>query len=766
MAIVDARSLADELSDATSGTWRTSDRLSKLVLAQSRLLELIARGLPLQETLDVMLVYLERDMPGMHCSVLLMNPDGVHLRHGSAPSLPDEYCRALDGVAIGPSAGSCGTAAFRAMQVVVSDVQADPLWEGYRALAAKHGLRACWSTPVLADDGQVAGTFAMYFREPRSPNPEHEQLIEVATHVASVAIAKDKKERAARDLEERYRLLNLATNDVVWDWDVMLDTLWWGEGLQRLLGYPEADVKNELSWWVERVHPEDRERVDASLRAAAEHGISWNEDYRFLRHDGNYADIQDRGHVMHDASGATVRMIGTMQDITERKQALLLNEYLAYHEPVTRLPNRAALQKELIEASQRVSGGEELALILMNLDYFRDVNDSLGHLNGDRLLQEVAKRLRSAVNGHGKAASLGGDEFAILLRRIGPSNDVERMLLGVHEALHAPVDLAGIPIKVEYTLGIAMCPRDGTTVDLLWRHADVALRTAKVRHEPHCYYDASCDRYDPSRLALVGELRTAIQADQLRLHFQPKIELKTGRVAGLEALVRWKHPERGLLFPDTFIPLAERTGLINDLTTWVVAAALRQGTAFADAGFHLELSVNLSARNLSAPGFASELLRQVSQAAFPLENLTLEITETAIMADPARAKTVLGELRAAGIQLSMDDFGIGQSSLTYLKDLPITKMKIDKSFVIGFDQPRNVAIVRSAIDLARNMGLDVTAEGIEDESAYEALRELGCNLGQGYFISKPLTPEALVDWLRGSRWTAPSPGNRANTHAE
>jgi len=751
----DAHGLVGGLMDGSSDTGRTSDRLVKLVLAQNRLLELIARGLPLQATLDAMLVYLERDMPGMLGSVLLLDPDGSRLRHGSAPSLPAEYCKALDGAAVGPRAGSCGTAAFRGKQVIVNDVQTDPLWEDYRELAATHGLRACWSTPVLDDNGRVVGTFAMYFRDPRCPEREHERLIEVATHVASVAIAKDKREKSARDMEERYRLLNLATNDVVWDWDVKLNTLWWGEGLQRLLGYPEAQVKDQLSWWLQRVHPEDRERVDASLHAAAEHGTSWNEDYRFLRHDGRYADIQDRGHVMRDASGTTVRMIGTMQDITERKQAMLLSEYLAYHEPVTRLPNRAALQKELQEVSQQLNG-RGAALILMNLDYFREVNDSLGHLNGDRLLQEVAARLRAATNRHGKAACLGGDEFAILLTPSGLDNDVERTLAAIQEALHAPVELAGIPVKVDYTLGVAVCPRGGTTSELLWRHADVALRAAKARHEPHCYYDASLDQYDPSRLVLVGELRTAIEAGQLLLHFQPKIELKSGRIVGLEALVRWKHPKRGLLFPDTFIPLAERTGLINHLTTWVVAAALRQGAAFDAAGFPLELSVNLSARNLSAPGFSSGLLQQVSQATFPLEHLTLEITETAIMADPARAKAVLGELRAAGIQLSMDDFGIGQSSLTYLKDLPITKMKIDKSFVIAFDQPRNLAIVRSAIDLARNMGLDVTAEGIEDESTYEALRQLGCDVGQGYFISKPLSAEALVDWLRSSRWAAPA----------
>jgi diguanylate cyclase (GGDEF)-like protein/PAS domain S-box-containing protein len=707
----------------------------------------------MKETLDTMLVFLERDVPDMLCSVLLLDPDGKHLRHGSAPSLPDAYCRAIDGAPIGPKAGSCGTAAYRGTQVIVSDTETDPLWDDYRFLARAHGLRACWSTPVVGSDGRVEGTFAMYFREPRSPARAHERLIEVATHVASVAIAKEQRERAARDMEERYRLLNLATNDVVWDWDLKRNTLWWGDGMQRLLGYPESEVTSQLSWWVERVHAEDRHRVEASLDKAAQQGSSWSEDYRFLRRDGSYADIQDRGYVMRNANGATVRMIGTMQDISERKQAQRLNEYLAYHEPLTRLPNRVALQKELAAAIEhRRESGATLALLLLNLDCFRDINNSLGHHNGDILLQKVAQRLQGLVSEGGIAASLGGDEFAVLLPEVGQAVDIETMLVNIHDSLQLPTQVAGIPLRLEATLGIALYPQHGTTVDLLWQHADVALRTAKERHEPHCYYDAKFDHYDPSRLALVGELRTAIGADQLLLHFQPKIDLTTGGAVAAEALVRWKHPQRGMLFPDTFIPLAERTGLINELTTWVVLSALRQGLAFAEAGFPLHLSVNLSARNLHDPSFSSELLRLVRDVGFPLERLTLEITETAIMADPGRAQAVLGRLRDAGIQLSMDDFGIGQSSLTYLKDLPISQMKIDKSFVIGFEQPRNSAIVRSAIDLARNMGLQVTAEGVEDEATCLALRGLGCNLGQGYFFSKPISPDALLAWLRESRW--------------
>lgn len=736
-----------------------SHPLVDLAVGQVRILELIATGSPLRQTLDALLVFLEKDLPEMLCSVLLLDEDGRHLSHGSAPSLPEGYSKAIDGAPIGPSAGSCGTAAYRREPVVVTDIESDPLWQGYRQLARQYGLRACWSTPIFNSEGRVLGTFAMYFRAPGKPSTEHHRVIQIATHIAAIAIGKERRKRAAQENAERYRLLTLATNDAVWDWDVRKNTLWWNDRVEHLFGYPASEVTSELSWWVERLHPEDRERVDQSLHAtAAGAANSWSEDYRFLRRDGTYADIQDRGYVMRDAAGVTVRMIGTMQDISERKVAQHKIEVLAYGEPVTGLPNRTAMQRDLVQAVAGIDADErELVLLLLNLNYFRDINDSLGHQNGDLLLRKVADRIRDAVGDTGRVASLGGDEFAVLLYRKPALLDVQHAVATVHECLQEPIEVAGIPIRVETTVGVAVCPRDADTADLLWRHADIALRTAKERHEHVLHYHSGINQYDPNRLALIGELRSAIAGEQLVLHYQPKLDLQSGRTIGIEALVRWKHPKRGLTFPDTFIPLAERTGLINPLTTWVVVAALRQGQALAQAGLLLDLSVNLSARNLNEPGFSKELLRLVETVGFPLTRLTLEITETAIMADPGRAKAVLGELHDAGIHLSMDDFGIGQSSLTYLKDLPITKMKIDKSFVIDFEQPRNVCIVRSAIDLARNMGLHVTAEGIEDEATYHALRELGCDVGQGYFFSKPLGVDALIPWLRESKWgLAPS----------
>jgi diguanylate cyclase (GGDEF)-like protein/PAS domain S-box-containing protein len=733
-----------------------SGLMMNLALGQSQILELIATDAPLAEAMTALLIFLERDTPDMLCSVLLLDADGVHLRHCAAPSLPPEYTDLINGAAIGPRAGSCGTAAYRGERVIVHDIETDPLWEDFREFARPFGLRACWSTPILDPSSRVLGTFAMYFRRPLSPTLLHERLTETALHVAAIAMNKERREKERQEDEERYRLINLATNDAVWDWNLRTGELWWNDSVEVLFGYPAHEVTNQLDWWTERVHPEDRDRVIHSLEAAADSGqSSWFEEYRFLRKDGSFADVQDRGYVMRDARGASVRMIGSMQDITERKRTESKIRELAFREPVTGLPNRAALKLRLHDAIERAKRGRHgLALVLANLNFFRDINECLGHQNGDAFLTHVGERFRAALGLAGEVAALGGDEYAILLPRVHDASEVEAALAAIHESLEIPVRLAEIPIKIDTTLGAALYPEHGTSVELLWQHADVALRTAKEKFASHLFYGPEIDHYDPQRLLLIGELHDAIEARQLLLHYQPKIDLKTGRTIGLEALVRWQHPGRGLIFPDTFIPLAERTGLINPLTTAVVVAALEQGVALRALGLTLGVSVNLSARNLHEPRFSSKLLGLVSSIGFPLSELTLEVTETAIMADPVRAKAVLSELREAGIHLSMDDFGIGQSSLSYLKELPISKMKIDKSFVMDFEQPRNVAVVRSAIDMGRNMGLQVTAEGIEHEATYHALREFGCHLGQGYFFSRPLAIDKLLPWLGESRFGA------------
>jgi EAL domain-containing protein (putative c-di-GMP-specific phosphodiesterase class I) len=319
-------------------------------------------------------------------------------------------------------------------------------------------------------------------------------------------------------------------------------------------------------------------------------------------------------------------------------------------------------------------------------------------------------------------------------------------------AMQGDFTVAGVPLNVEVRMGYAVFPDHADSADTLWQHAGVAVRAAKGLHQSCLAYAPAIDDYDPKRLGMLSEIRRAIDANELVLHYQPKVDLRAGKATGMEALLRWNHPELGLLYPDVFLSLVEQTNLINPLTSWVLGNALRQAHMFDMTGDRLDLAVNLSARNLQNPNLVAEVLDMARSARVSTDRLTLEITETAIMVDPARGKSVLIALKSAGIRLSMDDFGVGHSSLTYLKDLPIDQIKIDKSFVMEIKDPRNRAIVRSAIEMGRNLELKVTAEGVEDAETADVLRELNCDIAQGYYFGKPMPAAEFSIWLRESPW--------------
>jgi len=426
---------------------------------------------------------------------------------------------------------------------------------------------------------------------------------------------------------------------------------------------------------------------------------------------------------------------------------------LAYFERVTGLPNRVTLENRIKEAIEAAGiSGDTVALLLLNLTGFRDIVSTLGHHNGDVLLRHVAETLRGRLEKDDLLASMGGNQFVVLLSHLRDRGQVDKFLAGIMNTLDRPVQIAGIPIKLEVSIGIALYPEHGDSMELLMQRSEIALRAARNSNRNHLHYSTAIDDYQPERIALVGELPEAIDRDQLVLHYQPKIDLKTGKTMGVEALVRWQHPERGLIFPDKFIPLAEKTQIINALTRWVLVASLRQCRIWHDAGFDLKVSINLSTRNLLDTELCESIPDMAQAAGVPLDRLILEITESGIMADPEQCKRLLNGLHERGVMFSMDDFGIGQSSLSYIKDLPIYRLKIDKSFVIGFREPRNAAIVHAAIDMGHSLEMQVTAEGVEDEQTLKVLKAFGCDIGQGYFFSKPLPVDKLTSWLMESTW--------------
>jgi diguanylate cyclase (GGDEF)-like protein len=436
------------------------------------------------------------------------------------------------------------------------------------------------------------------------------------------------------------------------------------------------------------------------------------------------------------------------------------NEHHALHDALTDLPNRTALQQRIDEVlSSGATPGRSVALVLVDLDRFREVNDTLGHRHGDQLIRELGDRLLRHVReqGSGTVARLGGDEFAVLLPGVADAEEAVREAESVRSVLRAPVEIDGVTLAVEASVGLSLAPDDAADASEMLQHADVALYVSKRTHAGVAVYDPADDEHSPERLRLLAELARAIESDELVLHYQPKCALD-GTVRGVEALVRWRHPERGLLMPADFIPAAERTGLIHPLTDVVLSAALARARDWYDAGTPTSVAVNVSTRTLLDGGFAARVLAHLAAHRTPPALLGLEITETTIMEDPDRALAVLTRLSDAGVRLSIDDFGTGYSSLAYLKSLPVHELKIDRSFVAGMTtSERDRVIVDSTVALGRRLGLDVVAEGVEDEGTRAALGDLGCELAQGFLFSRPVPGTGRPPAVDLARMVTPAP---------
>lgn len=394
-----------------------------------------------------------------------------------------------------------------------------------------------------------------------------------------------------------------------------------------------------------------------------------------------------------------------------------------------------------------------MALLLMDLNRFKEINDTLGHHRGDFLLQQVGQRLSEIVYEPNMVARLGGDEFAVLLPKLTEKEDVHAVAHKIIEALAKPMMIEDLPVVVDVGIGIAVYPDHGANAETLLQRADVAMYTAKEIGKDYAIYEDRLNRYSPRRLVLLGELRQAIEKNELLLHFQPKIDLQEHYVVGVEALARWKHPEHGFIPPNEFVIPAEKSGLIKPFTEWVLNAALRQCHVWQEEGLRINVAVNLSRRNLQDPEIPDLIATLLSTHRLEPPCLSLEITESAIMEDPANAIEILTRLSGMGIEISIDDFGTGYSSLASLTRLPVRSLKIDKSFILGMAENKNDAvIVHSTIGLAHHLGLNVVAEGVESAALLEKLSAFGCDEAQGYFISRPAPAEDLIRWLRESSW--------------
>jgi diguanylate cyclase (GGDEF)-like protein len=433
-----------------------------------------------------------------------------------------------------------------------------------------------------------------------------------------------------------------------------------------------------------------------------------------------------------------------------RRQAEV-NAFQAFHDALTGLPNRMLFRDRVEHALAGAKRtGNRVGVMLMDLDRFKEINDALGHGCGDELLKQIGPRLEGVLRGSDTVARFGGDEFAILIPDLTLPWLAGDVASRIAASLEQPFVVQGLAIDVEPSIGIALYPDHGTDVDMLLQRADVAMYVAKGAHLPWELYEEERDENDAARLELMADLHRAIAENELVLHYQPKADLPGGLVRSVEALVRWNHPDRGLLPPDAFIPLAQHTGMIRPLTLHVLETALTQCARWeAEEGLKVSVAVNLAMRNLLDAGLPDAIVRLLERFGLTSDRLELEITESTIMADPSRALVILQQLSDLGIRIAIDDFGTGYTSLGYLKRLPVDELKIDRSFVGGLpDDERDVAIVSATVELARMLGMRVVAEGVESVENWDALARLPCDEAQGFYLSRPLTADALGAWLR------------------
>ncbi|WP_158675423.1 bifunctional diguanylate cyclase/phosphodiesterase [Thiohalobacter thiocyanaticus] len=606
-------------------------RAERISRGRGRVLEMLATGMPLPDILHTLMEETEAARPDIICSILLLDTDGRHLRHGAAPSLPQHYCEAVDGLEIGPRVGSCGAACYTGERVIVEDIMTHPYWEGLRELAAGAGLRACWSEPVKSAAGEVLGAFGIYQREVASPHPDDLELLSGAAHLAGIAIER-------KQVEER----------------------------------------------------------------------------------------------LYD---------------------------LANFDKLTGLPNRSAFSSALNHALQHARRHQaRVAIFFLDLDDFKLINDTLGHDVGDRLLQDVAQRLRENVRSDDQLARLGGDEFTVLLSDADDFQRVGELAERLLEVLALPYRLAGQDTAVSASIGISLFPDDAEDAATLLKNADIAMYRSK-RQGGHSvqFFTPEMNAEAHDRLQLENELRKALERDEFRLYFQPQWDLDGSTVVGLEALLRWEHPTQGLVGPDRFMATAEHSGLIVPIGNRVLQAACEQGMAWLEQGLLPQrIAVNISSRQFQRQDMTEVISRTLRETGFEAGRLELELTETVLMDNGEDTVTMLRALKTMGVHLAIDDFGTGYSSLAYLKRFPIDRLKIDRSFVMDLTRDSDdAAIVAATIALGHNLNRTVIAEGVETQAQLDFLRQHGCDLVQGYLLSRPLPAEAITELLRAQRAEAP-----------
>jgi diguanylate cyclase (GGDEF)-like protein len=686
---------------------------------------------------DLLCRHVQRLVPGVICSILTIDDHG-RLRPLACPDLPDVFSRSLDGLLIGPDVGSCGAAAYLGHPIAVVDIDLDPRWVRYKSLPLAAGLRACWSSPIKDHDARVVGTFAFYYRTRRLPSKLEQRIVEECVHLCALAIERE----GFRDN------LELANHRL----DVVLNNMSQGvsffgaQGLifanrrySEIYDLPPKSVGRGMSL---------RQIID--LRAAVGSGPAMPASDYVARFDAIQVSETPTDTVIELANGRLIAIrhhplpnsewVSTHEDITDRRRAEAQLVYMARHDALTGLPNRTLFDERLQQTLVFSGSGMESAVLCIDLSRIKLVNETFGRAAGDGLLQGVASRLQTCVREIDLVARLGGNEFAVLLAGVSQADDAEDLAQCIIEVLSQPYELDGNPVVVQTSVGIALSPHDGKDSGNLLKSADIALSRARADHNvSYRFFESAMDARVQERFALERDLGEAIRNNEFELAYQPIVSLKSDRVCGFEAMIRWRHPVRGLVLPSEFILCAEETGLVVPLGAWVLHQACKEAAGWPAS---VKVAVNLSAVQLRSRSIVDTVRQAIQISGFPPTRLELEITETVLLDNSADTLGILHELHELGASIVMDDFGTGYSSLSYLRSFQFDKIKIDQSFVRDLSEEEDTsAVIRAAVGLGRSLGMLTTAEGVETPGQLARLRHEGCDQAQGYLFGHPLSPE-------------------------